>query len=71
MRWRSFKSRSKGVVAPKGIQVRIVTRQCPILGIHSYSALEMCDGCGMLAPLSVSDSQHVKGVVVIGVLVSH
>src|SRR5262245_10743712 len=71
LRCRSLKGRSKRVVGPEGIQVRIVTCQRPILGIDSDSALQMCDGRGMFAPLSMGDREHIEGVVVIGVLVSN
>ena len=59
------------VVAPKGIQVRIVTRQCPILGFMAIARSRCAMAAACFAPLGVGDSQHVKGMVVIGVLVSH
>jgi hypothetical protein len=46
-------------------------RQCPVFGIHGNSALKMRNRRGMFTPLSMGDGEHVQGVIVIGILVSH
>ena len=61
----------EGVVIVERLEVRVAAREGAILGIKGNCAFEMGDCLGVLAALGVSDGEHVKRVIVVGIFVAN
>src|SRR5262249_23581152 len=59
------------IVRSEGFEVGIASGETTVLRVGGDRWLEVRNRFRMLTPLSVGDGEHVKRVVVIGVLVAH
>ena len=68
---RRFERGAERVVAAKRLEIRVVPREAPILGIDGDGAFQVRDRFRVLAALGVRDGQHVERVIVVGILVAN
>src|SRR5437867_318232 len=68
---RRLERRAKRFVVAKRLEIGVASGKPAVLGVHGYRALQVGHGLGVLTTLSVSDCQHVQGVIVVGILVTH
>src|SRR5262245_40577809 len=65
-----LQSSTKSVVTAEWFEVRVVTGERPIFGVQRDRPFQMCDGFSKFAALRMGHGQHVKGVVVVRILVT-
>jgi len=62
--------RPERIVIAEGLEIGIVAGERPIFRVQCNRALQVSDRFCMLVPLGMGDSEHVEGVVVIGILIA-